>query len=80
MGGVISTMQDLSFFKGKRVFLTGHTGFKGSWMSRILVTNGAILTGFSLMPPTEPNLFELADISDKMTSAIGDIRDEEALL
>ena len=47
-------------------------------MSRILVTNGAILTGFSLMPPTEPNLFELADISDKMTSAIGDIRDEEA--
>lgn len=79
MGGVISTMQDLSFFKGKRVFLTGHTGFKGSWMSRILVTNGAILTGFSLMPPTEPNLFELADISDKMTSAIGDIRDEEAL-
>ncbi len=72
-------MFDPSFYNGKRVFLTGHTGFKGSWMSRILVTNGAILTGYSLKAPTEPNLFSMAGIEDKMTSVIGDIRDLEAL-
>lgn len=72
-------MQDFSFFKGKKVFLTGHTGFKGTWMSRILVQSGAILTGFSLEAPTKPNLFELADVEDKMTSVIGDIRDFDAL-
>lgn len=71
---------DLSFFNGKRVFLTGHTGFKGSWMSRILVTNGAILTGYSLEAPTEPNLFSLADVEGKMTSVIGDIRDLDNLM
>lgn len=70
---------DLSFFSGKRIFLTGHTGFKGSWMSRILISCGAELTGFSLNPPTEPNLFELADISGRMNSVIGDIRDFKAL-
>ena len=48
-------MVDLSFFKGKRVLLTGHTGFKGSWMSRILVNAGAELTGYSLAPCGESN-------------------------
>lgn len=72
-------MLDLEFFRGKRVFLTGHTGFKGSWMSRILVNAGAELTGFSLEPPTNPNLFELADVEDKMTSVIGDIRNLEQM-
>ena len=72
-------MFDPSFYNGKRVFLTGHTGFKGSWMSRILVTNGAILTGYSLKAHTEPNLFSMAGVEDKMTSVIGDIRDLEAL-
>lgn len=72
-------MVDLSFFKGKRVFLTGHTGFKGSWMCRVLVNSGAVLTGYSLNPPTTPDLFSLADVSDKMTSVIGDIRDFDAL-
>lgn len=66
---------DLSFYNGKRVFLTGHTGFKGTWLSRMLVNAGAILTGYSLEAPTQPNLFELADLEDKMTSIIGDIRD-----
>ena len=70
---------DLNFFKGKKVFLTGHTGFKGSWMSRILVTAGAQLTGYSLEAPTTPSLFEMADLKDKMTSVIGDIRDLSAL-
>lgn len=68
-------MFDLSFYKGKRVFLTGHTGFKGAWLSRILVNAGAELTGYSLEPPTNPNLFELAGLEDKMTSVIGDVRD-----
>lgn len=72
-------MVDLSFFKGKRVFLTGHTGFKGTWMSRILVNAGAQLTGYSLEPPTTPNLFEMADLQGKMNSVIGDIRDLSSL-
>ena len=72
-------MKDLSFYKGKRVFLTGHTGFKGTWMCRILVNAGAILTGYSLEPPTEPNLFDMAGLQGRMTSVIGDIRDYDAL-
>lgn len=72
-------MFDLSFYKGKRVFLTGHTGFKGAWLSRILVNAGAVLTGYSLEPPTNPNLFELADLEGKMTSVIGDVRDFASL-
>ncbi|HBL41223.1 MAG TPA: CDP-glucose 4,6-dehydratase, partial [Ruminococcaceae bacterium] len=73
-------MFDLSFYKGKRVFLTGHTGFKGTWLSRILVNAGAIVTGYSLEPPTQPNLFELADLEGKMTSVIADVRDYAAML
>lgn len=72
-------MFDYSFWEGKRVFLTGHTGFKGSWMSRILVTHGAILTGYALEAPTKPNLFSMAGLEDKMISVIGDIRDYESL-
>ena len=68
------------FFKGKKVFLTGHTGFKGSWMSRVLVNWGAELTGYSLEAPTKPDLFGLAGVEDKMTSVIGDIRDFDKLL
>lgn len=66
---------NLEFYKGKKVLLTGHTGFKGSWMSRVLVNAGAILTGYSLNPPTTPNLFSMADVESRMTSVIGDIRD-----
>lgn len=72
-------MMDLSFFEGKKVLVTGHTGFKGSWMCRILNNAGAILTGYSLEPPTKPNLFGLADIENKMISVIGDIRDLKKL-
>lgn len=70
---------DLGFYKDKRVFVTGHTGFKGSWLCRILVGAGAVVTGYSLAPPTQPNLFSLAGLDGKMTSVIGDIRDLTAL-
>lgn len=66
---------DFEFYRGKRVFVTGHTGFKGTWLCRILVQAGAIVTGYSLPAPTNPNLFELAGLDGKMTSVIGDIRD-----
>ena len=72
-------MELLDFYKGKRVFITGHTGFKGSWLCRILISAGAKVTGFSLEPPTSPNLFDIADIKPHINSVIGDIRDFEAL-
>ena len=70
---------DLNFYKGKRVFVTGHTGFKGTWLCRMLINAGAHVTGYSLAAPTEPNLFALADVESKMDSIIGDIRDFDAL-
>lgn len=72
-------MADLSFYKGKKVLITGHTGFKGSWLCRILVGAGAEVTGYSLSAPTEPNLFALCDVEGHMNSVIGDIRDLDHL-
>lgn len=72
-------MLDLSFYKDKKVLVTGHTGFKGTWLCRMLIKAGAAVTGYSLEPPTEPNLFCIADIEKRMTSVIGDIRDFEHL-
>jgi CDP-glucose 4,6-dehydratase len=67
------------FWRGKKVFMTGHTGFKGSWLSLWLQQMGAQVTGFALQPPTNPSLFEVANVAQGMTSIIGDIRDAEAL-
>lgn len=72
-------MNDLSFYNNKRVLITGHTGFKGTWLCRMLLNLGANVTGYSLQPPTQPNLFSLADVESKMNSVIGDIRDFEHL-
>lgn len=64
-----------AFWQGKRVLLTGHTGFKGSWLSLWLQSMGAQVTGYALAPPTNPSLFEIAEVAQGMTSVIGDIRD-----
>lgn len=69
----------LDFYKDKRVFITGHTGFKGSWLCEILANAGAKVTGYSLVPPTMPSLFEIAEIGKKINSFIGDIRDYKML-
>ena len=72
-------MHDLAFYKGKRVFLTGHTGFKGSWMCRVLVEAGAEVTGYSLPAPTTPDLFSLSGVEGQIRSVIGDVRDLAAM-
>lgn len=68
-----------SFWSGKRVLLTGHTGFKGSWLSLWLQYLGADVTGYALSPPTLPNLFEQACVGNGMASVLGDMRNLEAL-
>ena len=70
---------DKNFYYGKKVLITGHTGFKGSWLCRMLIGAGADVTGYSLPAPTSPNLFEMCGIQDKMKSVIGDIRDLKKL-
>ncbi len=67
------------FYRGRRILVTGHTGFKGSWLCRILVKAGAQVTGYSLEPPTDPSLFSLADLEGNMDSIIGDVRNLSCL-
>lgn len=66
---------NLEFYKGKKVLVTGHTGFKGTWLTQILVNAGAIVTGYSLEPGTSPNLFDISGVEQHINSIIGDIRD-----
>ena len=68
-------MLNRSFWKGRRVFLTGHTGFKGSWLSLWLDALGASVTGYALDPPTQPSLFEQASVASSVRSIVADIRD-----
>lgn len=83
MGKWQSTLEGLvmnqEFWKGKRVFVTGHTGFKGGWLCLWLKQLGAELTGYALEPATEPSLFSVADVAEGMHSIIGDIRDRKKL-
>ena len=71
---------DLSFFRGRRVFVTGHTGFKGSWLARILADAGAEVTGYALPPAEDAPLFALSGVEGEITSVLGDIRDFPRLL
>lgn len=72
-------MFDINFYNGKKAFVTGHTGFKGSWLCKMLVNAGAEVTGYSLNPPTSPSLFEIAGLENDIHSIIGDIRDLNVL-
>lgn len=65
----------LEFYQGKKVLITGHTGFKGTWMCAVLLTAGAEVTGYALEPPTDPSVFALTDMGKRVNSIIGDIRD-----
>lgn len=63
------------FYRGKRVLVTGHTGFKGTWLCKILLQQGAEVTGYALKPPTNPSLFAISGVADKINSIEGDVRD-----
>ncbi len=67
------------FYKGRKVFVTGHTGFKGSWLCHLLIYLGAEVTGYAILPPTDPSIYELTGLSDRIHSVIGDVRDGEKL-
>lgn len=70
---------NLSFYKGRKVFVTGHTGFKGSWLCKILINAGAEVTGYSLEAPTDPSIFEIAKIEKEIMSIKGDVRNYDTL-
>ena len=70
---------NLEFYNNKRIFITGHTGFKGTWLCRLLVNLGAKVTGYALNPPTDPSLFALTGMDKQIHSICGDIRDAEKL-
>ncbi len=77
MDGMVK--MNLSFYRNKKVFITGHTGFKGAWLARALVLAGAKVRGYALKPPTKPSLYELAGIGKKVVSATADIRNLKTL-
>lgn len=71
----VEIVMDMKFFYKKKVLVTGHTGFKGTWLCKMLINAGAEVVGYALNPPTQPNLFELIELDKSMRSVIGDIRD-----
>ncbi len=72
-------MFDLDFYKGKKVFVTGHTGFKGTWLCKLLVNAGAVVTGYSRGSKKDYSLYEIASISKDVNSVFGDVRDYDSL-
>ena len=75
----VARLKGLEFYNGKKVLVTGHTGFKGTWLTKLLVNSGAQVVGYSLEPPTTPNLFDMTGLGSQITSVVGDIRDFEHL-
>ncbi len=80
MEGLVASRISKDFWAGKRTLVTGHTGFKGSWLSLWLQSMGARVAGYSLAPPTHPSMFEAARVADGMISIRGDVRDFDSLL
>ena len=74
------TTTNASFWKNKKVLITGHTGFKGSWLSLWLSSMGANVIGYALEPPTNPNMFQAIGLEELITSIHGDVRDHDNLL
>lgn len=81
MENMVKNMQGIlnGFYKGKKVLITGHTGFKGAWLSAWLTELGAVVSGYALEPPTMPNLFEAISLEKKMASVRGDIRNYQGM-
>lgn len=75
----VGRLMDLSFYNGKTVLVTGHTGFKGTWMCEVLKMQGAKVIGYALAAPTKPSLFDMTNMAEKMVSVDGDIRDLDHL-
>ena len=73
-------MLDGVFYRGKKVLITGNTGFKGSWLSKLLLEAGAQVYGYSLKPPTEENLYDILRLHESMETVTGDVRDYEKLV
>lgn len=76
---MVDTVIDTDFWKSRSVFLTGHTGFKGAWLSLWLSKMGAVVTGYALSPPTVPSLYELCRVDEQIISIIADVRDLSCL-
>ena len=69
-----------AFYKGKKVLITGDSGFKGSWLTFMLLMAGAEVTGYALKPPTNPSLFELLELKKQIRHIEGDIRDLDSIV
>jgi CDP-glucose 4,6-dehydratase len=78
--GTVVIVVDFTFYNNKKVFVTGHTGFKGTWLCRVLLQAGADITGYALGPPTTPSLYEQTKTGKDIRSIHGDVRDREALV
>jgi CDP-glucose 4,6-dehydratase len=76
----VDVVVDLSFYNHKKVFITGHTGFKGTWLCRVLLQAGAEITGYALEPPTSPSLYEQTKTGKDIHAIVGDVRDRDALI